>query len=177
MPVPDFSPGEVLTAAAMDSIGLWLVKTQTVGTAVTSVTITDAFSANYNNYRILIRGIKSSTATNLFINFGAVTTGYYGSFYFDAYTGLNTGVARRNNGADLYIGDVETSLSEQFTSLDVANPFLSLSTTLHGNYYGGTVSGWFGGTQASTTSFTSFRLKPSSGTFTGGTIAVYGYRN
>jgi hypothetical protein len=176
MSFPSFATGEVLTAADMNAVGLWLVKSQTVGTGVSTVTVTDAFSADYDNYRILIRGIKSSTATNLFINFGATTTGYYGSFYYDAYTGSNTGTARRNNGADLYIGDVETSLSEQFSSVEVANPFLSLSTTLHGTYYGGTVSGWFGGTQASTTSFTSFRLKPNSGTFTGGTINVYGYK-
>ena len=33
---PDFSSGQVLTSSAMNSVGLWLVKTQTVGTAVSS---------------------------------------------------------------------------------------------------------------------------------------------
>jgi hypothetical protein len=37
---PDFSSGAVLTAAQMNSVGLWLVKTQTVGTAVSSVAVT-----------------------------------------------------------------------------------------------------------------------------------------
>jgi hypothetical protein len=177
MPVPDFSPGEVLTAAAMDSIGLWLVKTQTVGTGVASVTVTDAFSADYDSYRVIIRGIKSSSSTNLLLSFGAVVTGYYGSFYFDSYTGLNTGTARRNNGANLFVGSVEASLGEQITSLDIANPFVSISTSINGTYYGDSVSGFFAGTQASTTSFTSLVLQPSVGTLTGGTIRVYGYRN
>jgi hypothetical protein len=37
---PDFSSGAVLTAAQMNSVGLWLVKTQTVGTTVSSVAVT-----------------------------------------------------------------------------------------------------------------------------------------
>ena len=46
---PTFSSGSVLTAAQMNAVGLWLVKTQTVGTAVSSVSVTDVFSSNYDN--------------------------------------------------------------------------------------------------------------------------------
>ncbi len=49
MTYPSFSAGDILTAADMNAVGLWLVKTQTVGTAVASVTVTDAFSSTYDN--------------------------------------------------------------------------------------------------------------------------------
>ena len=80
MPVPDFSPGEVLTAAAMDSIGLWLVKTQAVGAGVSTIVVSDAFSANYDNYLITYTGGSASTTMNLSLRLGTVTTTeYYGN--------------------------------------------------------------------------------------------------
>jgi hypothetical protein len=51
MPVPDFSPGEVLTAAAMDSIGLWLINT-TSFSAATQVDFTNVFTSDYDSYRV-----------------------------------------------------------------------------------------------------------------------------
>jgi len=65
MSFPSFASGEVLTAADMNAVGLWLVKTQTVGTGVPSVVVTDAFSANYDNYLVTISGIKTAAAANI----------------------------------------------------------------------------------------------------------------
>ena len=53
MPVPDFSPGEVLTADAMDSIGLWLVGSTTV-TAQTTGIVDNCFTDNYRNYQVVV---------------------------------------------------------------------------------------------------------------------------
>ena len=174
---PVFSSGAVLTAAQMNSVGMWLISKTTIGSAVATVTTGTVFSSEFDNYRVIIRGIKTSVTANLVINFGATTTGYYGSMYYDAYTGAAFGAIRRNNGANLYCGISETTLSEQVTSMDIANPFLASSTSINGGYYGQTYSGWFGGTQASTTSFTTLTIKPDGGTMTGGTITVYGYRS
>jgi hypothetical protein len=182
--LPTFSAGEILTSDVMNDVsllgnyqGLFHIKTQTVGNAVATVTVSSAFSTDFNNYRVIIRGIRTSAPAELLINFGATTTGYYGSMYYDSYTGASTGTLRRNNGANLYCGIAEASLSEQITSIDIANPFLALSTSINGGYYGNAFSGWFGGTQASSTSFTSLTIRPIAGTMTGGTIRVYGYRN
>jgi len=49
MTYPSFTSGDILTAADMNAVGLWLVKTQTVGTAVSSVQVTGAFSSTYDN--------------------------------------------------------------------------------------------------------------------------------
>ena len=182
--LPTFTAGEILTSSVMNDVstlgnyqGLFHIKTQTVGNAVATVTVSSAFSTDFNNYRVVIRGIKTSVAANLLINFGATVTGYYGSMYYDAYTGAATGAIRRSNGANLYCGIAEATLGEQMTSIDIANPFIANSTSINGGYYGNTYSGWLGGTQASSTSFTSLTIRPDAGTMTGGTIRVYGYRN
>jgi hypothetical protein len=73
---PDFTTGAVLTAAQMNAVGLWLVKTQTVGSAVPDVTVTDAFSADYDNYKILYTGGTASGAVGpLNMKLGSSTTG------------------------------------------------------------------------------------------------------
>lgn len=174
---PVFSSGAVLTAAQMNSVGMWLVSKTTIGSAVATVTTGTVFSSDYDNYRVIIRGVKTSAAAELLINFGATVTGYYGSMYYDNYNGAITGTSRRNNGANLYCGIAEATLSEQVISMDIANPFLALSTSINGGYYGNSYSGWFGGTQASATSFTTLTVRPIAGTMTGGTITVYGYRS
>jgi hypothetical protein len=154
--------------------GLSLIKTQTIGTAVSSVVVTGAFNANYENYRVVINGIVGSSASDLLIAFGGATN-HYGSTSFDSYTGSPVGVNRRNNAASLFIGGFETALGEQSVSLDIFAPFLTRSTGIAGNYYGNKYSGFIGGTYASTTSLTQFTLSAFVGTLTGGKIAIYGY--
>jgi hypothetical protein len=173
---PSFTAGSVLTAAQMNAVGLWLVKSQAVGTGVSSVTVTGAFSADYNSYRVVIRGMKSAAPANVFLTFGATTSGYYGSFYYDNYNGSSTGTLRRNNGSNLVVGTSDTTLSEYGAAFDVHNPFIAMSTTMAGMYYGYSETGWYGGTQAGANSYTSLVITPSTSTFTGGTISVYGYR-
>jgi hypothetical protein len=180
MAIKTFTTGEVLTAADTNTYlansGLVYIGETTIGSAVATVTTGTVFSSTYDSYRVVIRGVRASTGTDMLINFGSTTTGYYCSLYYDAYTGSSTGVKRNNNGANIYIALLESSLNETISTLDIANPFLALSTSLAGNYYGNSYSGWFGGTQASSTSFTTLTIRPTSGTLTGGTIAVYGYR-
>jgi hypothetical protein len=74
---PTFSSGTVLTAAQMNAVGLWLVKTQTIGNAVSSVAVTNAFSTDYDNYKIIISGGASSAQAFLTLQLGASATGYY----------------------------------------------------------------------------------------------------
>ncbi len=176
MTFPNFSVGETLRAADMNSVGLWLVKSQTVGTGVTSVTVTNCFNADYDNYRIVVSGIDFAIGGFLYyIQLGGKTANYYGSCYVDTYTGAATTTFRSNNSNQLSIGvqDVDNSAF----SIDILRPYVSTPTTLHGNHYGGGYSGWLGGIQAENASLTSFTINSGNGTFTGGTIRVYGYRN
>jgi hypothetical protein len=64
MPVPDFSPGEVLTAAAMDSIGLWKVASTAFNG--NGFSMDNVFTSNYTNYRILINATCTADADTSF---------------------------------------------------------------------------------------------------------------
>lgn len=176
MTYPVFTNGTVLPASDLNAIGLWLVKSQTIGSGVSSVTVTDAFSSSYDNYRIVIASPDASgDGAFYYLQLGTTATGYYGSCFYDNYNGASTGTARRNNSSLWEIG-VSGSLSNTEISLDIASPNLAKETSINGTYTGGGWSGWFGGYQSASTQFTSLVLTIQSGTFTGGTISVYGYR-
>jgi hypothetical protein len=178
MPVPDFSPGEVLTAAAMDSIGLWLVKTQTVGTGVSSVVITNAFSADYANYRITWTGGTLSATTNVRMVLGAAATGYYSQTIYAAYSvsgGALANIPDNNAVRWNYVGTGNTNFAS--VRMDLYNPQATTRTLMSTQYADGASGGVGNGFLDNATSYTDFTLSPGSGTMTGGTIRVYGYRN
>jgi hypothetical protein len=177
MPVPDFSPGEVLTAAAMDSIGLWLVSSTAVGTGVASVTVTDAFSASYDAYKITYTGGVASASVNLGTRLGATTTGY--RMAMNGVTSVSGAVAAYDNNTNttwIWTGGANTTWVNY--NIEVWQPFLArptfVTSVLASN---GADNYWqVRGSLADSNSYTSFTLLPSSGTITGGTICVYGYR-
>jgi len=182
MTYPSFSAGDILTAADMNAVGLWLIKTQTVGTAVTSVTVTDAFSSTYDNYRIIYTGGASSTSCALALQFGIggtmTTTNYFGTA---AYVNLGAAawqLASNNPGAQAdNVGGGNTTSAYLMT--DVLMPNLAEHTSIFGPYVLSDFGrmGLHSFAQLSTTQFTSFKITPSAGTITGGTIRVYGYKN
>ena len=83
--------------------GLQLVKSQAVGTGVSSVTVTDAFSADYANYRIIVEG-GTQSAVSPVVSFQlasggvASTANYYATFIFTAYSGSTFNALNTNNG-------------------------------------------------------------------------------
>lgn len=181
MTYPSFNPGDVLFASDQNAVGLWLVKTQTVGTAVSTVEVTSAFSSNYDNYFITYTGGTASTTMNLSLRLGATTTGYYGNLLYSlsnnaAYFGLNI-----NNGANWgFVGD-GTSGGGARAAFTLFNPFQTIRTGVTLGYMGtgaaGAPFGMFSGNLDNATSYTAFTIGTSAGTMTGGTIRVYGYRN
>ena len=156
--------------------GLVLIKTQTVGTTVASVTVTDAFSATYDAYRIVVSNVDSLNVVTNTIKFGSASTNYFGSQYYDSFIATTNGIDRNNNTFAFIQCGICAQNDDTNVAFDVGNPFLAKRTTIAGNYYGNVYTGFFGGTQSDSTSFTSFTMAPISGTFTGGTISVYGYR-
>jgi hypothetical protein len=178
MPVPDFSPGEVLTAAAMDSIGLWLVKTQTIGTGVSSVVVADAFSSIYDNYKVVVFGGVGSTVQVIQFQLTGSATGYYGNAILSSYSGSTVSGNPITNAASWTFGGVSTPNTNAM-NIDLLGPNLPKTTTFQTNYLNtdtagvtGSVSGFHNGI----TQFTGFTLIVG-GTMSGGTIRVYGYRN
>ena len=174
---PVFSAGAVLTAAQMNAVGTWLVKTQTVGTSVATVELTSVFSADFDSYRVSVENVDCSVGSvAMKLTFGATAgTAYSSTSRFDNYDGLSTGFGRINGGA--YIGAGYTSTTDDLgMEFTIISPFLAKRTLVMGQYVAGTYAGWFDGLLANTTSYTAFTLAPASGTMTGGTIKVYGNR-
>jgi hypothetical protein len=177
MPVPDFSPGEVLTSQAMDSIGLWLVKTQTIGTAVSSVTVSDAFSAIYDNYLITLNDGVGSGAQNMGLQLGITATGYYGGQSTVNVSGTVAGIGM-NNLANFTLAGISTT-TNNYLHATLFDPFKAKTTRLHSIRADDRTGGTYGTTTGflnNSTSYTAFTLIVA-GTMTGGTIRVYGYRN
>jgi hypothetical protein len=155
--------------------GLRLIKKQTIGTGVSSVAVTGAFSSTYDNYKIMLATGVGSGTNYLTLQLGSTTTGYYSGLSSTLYsTGAFLG-ANTNNGAAF--GQAGW-LSTEFLSLDVdlINPNLLKRTVIKGTFAGTSVGGAMGGVQDSNTAFTGFTIIPGGGvTMTGGTIYVYGY--
>ena len=179
--------GQVLTADSTAATGLaWaapgasaltLIKTQTIGSAVSSVEVTSAFSSTYNNYRIVITGGVASTSSILLCQLGSTTTGYYYATNETTWAGaavINNGA----NSSNFRCGAGETTtLNGVF---DLFNPFATDETVAVGQYVAARTNGNqvnHGAYLNNTTSYTAFTISPTAGTLTGGTIRVYGYQN
>lgn len=176
---PDFVAGQILTAAQMNAIGLWEVKSQTIGTAVSSVTVTGAFSADYDSYLIRVTGGTASTSLGLNLTLGSTTTGYYWGGVTSSYAaGAPAAFSNANQPSWAFAGSGESS--GLIMRVELNNPFLADETS-YSNVYatlrttgsGGITVGYLN----DTTSYTAFTITTSTGTITGGTIRVYGFRN
>jgi hypothetical protein len=154
--------------------GLVFIKAQTIGSAVASVSVTGAFSTTYDSYKIVVTGGVASANGNLALKIGGSTTHYAGGILTNYSSGATTTVT--SNGTTSW-ANMGTSLTTGLqSSWEVQNPFLTATTYAQGSIMNGTNSGFVSGYLNDTTSYTAFTVTPSTGTLTGGTIAVYGYR-
>jgi hypothetical protein len=155
--------------------GLRLVKKQTIGTSVSSVTVNDAFSATYDAYKIIVAGGTASASDYMRLQLGASTASYDESLLVKPYTSAFIAASNTNQPSFSYAGNTYASQAT-FLNVELVNPFLAKFTTLTSMSAGQTVTafGTYGGIHKVATSYTAFTLIPV-GTLTGGTIYVYGY--
>jgi hypothetical protein len=159
--------------------GLTLIKTQTIGTAVSSVNVTSAFSTTYDNYKITVSGGVGSAVGNLGLKLGATVTGYYAGLTAVSYSAASADLASNNNATSWTFAG-RTTTDSIYANLELNAPFLSKNTFVSApaqNAATGGSAGAMAGFLNNTTSYTDFTLTPASGTLTGGTIRVYGYKN
>jgi hypothetical protein len=110
------------------------------------------------------------------LRLGSTTTNYYHAFIYGTYAGVTPSLAGGNNvGSWTYAGQIGSILG---ANIELQNPYASQVTFIQafmpvGN---GTYAGTLNGYLATSTSYTAFTLIANSGTMTGGTITVYGYR-
>jgi hypothetical protein len=177
MSFPVFASGDVLNASDMNGVGLWLVKSQTIGTGVSSVTVSGAFSANYDNYLITISGGTASASGGIALQLNNSTgatysaAGTYGNF------GINSGLGYNPAAATKWDNTLAGGPTTYFGSVFLCSPFLSRPTTGYTETASQATFHKFSLLDTSSNSSTGFTFTPFAGTLTGGTIRVYGYRN
>jgi hypothetical protein len=177
-----YSSGDVLTAADLNqSSGLVLVKSQTIGTGVSSVTVTDAFSATFDHYRVIVQINTSSSSPYIGMTIGSSTSGYYGGRSATTYAGAFSGAGDNSASKFSYLAAGYAGSPLQF-SADIRAPFIATETQIFSSYVdsnatSGASAGTYSGFLNNSTSHSYFTIAPSTGTITGGTVRVYGYNN
>jgi len=163
--------------------GLVLIKTTTIGSAVSSVSVDDCFSATFDQYKIIIASQTASGANQLNMRLRVSSTDNSASNYrYGAIErpSLNTttGAFAGNTTTSWNIGTtgVESGITEVNINYPFAAYYPSLTTT---SAYSDNANGrsfYFAAGAGLTvnTSYTGFTILPNGVTLTGGQITVYG---
>jgi hypothetical protein len=168
---------QVSGGTAVGNSGLVYVTSATIGSGVSSVTVSSCFSATYDNYLIMTTGGVTSAEVNMRVTLGSTATGYYFSGLYVQYTSTTvTGRASANDTSwDAGYGNTNSCSSR----IELENPFNAKRTIIRSAATNpGTTSymNSYAGFLDNATSYTAFTITPAGGTMTGGTIRVYGYR-
>jgi hypothetical protein len=167
---------QVSGGTAVGNSGLVYVKSQTIGTTVSTVEVTDAFSAIYDNYRIVISNVTCSANQPAFrMQLGSTTSGYAFAGFEINYTAASLNAAASSASTNWYIGNFGNATSMSST-VEVLRPFAAQNTNYNATAGSTIWSVVQNGYLNNTTSYSAFTLLLSSGTMTGGLISVYGYR-
>jgi hypothetical protein len=177
MPVPDFSPGEVLTAGAMDAIGLWRINEFTLSGGTTN--LTNIFSANYANYLLVVSGASTTNAVidgfQLLNGTTPATTGNYNYVRFSVLSG-SAAASNQTSGQIITTGS-----TPQAWAVNIYNPFLAAKTQVNaqGQYSANADLSYpelISATHTLATSYDGISFIATGTTWTAGKVTVYGYR-
>jgi len=163
----------VAIGGAAPASGLTLIKTQTIGSGVASVTVTDAFSATYDNYLITVNGGTGTVAgAQGNLTLGSTTTNYYCAGYYMLYSSTTLNGIIVNNGSAF--PGIQSTGNNLMGQIHLQNPYLAKNTMFNGIATAADSTTYTlhnSGFLANTTSYTAFTITMgSSATITGGTI-------
>ena len=170
---------EVLTSADTNTYlansGLVYVTSVTVGTGVASVTVSSCFSSTYDAYRIVFTAGVASTTDWIYFQLSGLT----GNNYFSQGS-IQTSGNGTYNGVG-YSGQAKwqtmtVTIAGYGGIIDVHNPNLAKFKFFNASGASDYGQHAVGGVHNTTGTATGFVVNPGSGTLTGGTITVYGYR-
>ena len=177
MPVPDFSPGEVLTAAAMDSIGLRLVKSQTF-TGSGTAQFTNCFNADFQNYRLVFSCLTAPAAaaivnTSMLVGTTPNNTAASYQYYEAGNTWAGTADVTPGNSASSWFA--VRSAQYFMGTMEIQNPFATVYTTFQSEGIDATQSWQSRGQQILNNSYDGIQFVHGGGNITM-TISCYGYK-
>lgn len=177
---PNFTAGQVLTAAQMDKIGLWTVYPQTSFSAVNAITRDGIFTADFTNYLLVLTCSGSTTLTINYQERASGSTAATGYFFSGIGGQIGSDAAlyfpRANNSTSAPISR-NASFGYYQLALNICNPLnASIVTTFAGsvidsqNFSHSTI----GGAHNVAAAYDGFTITTTAGTITG-SYAVYGY--
>jgi hypothetical protein len=176
---------ETYTGAAWQTpYGLTLIANASFSGA--SFTVTNVFSATYDNYLLVISNMSGTAPADLVFRVGTADTLYYSSAwsaspsYATASGNVTFTNAANSSGFNTGIIVSNTAGERGGGQINLHNPFIGVTTTFsaQGTDPRSTGAARFNsGVHLSATSFTGFTFFMSGGTFNAGTVRVYGYRN
>lgn len=180
MAVKTFSVGELATSADVNTYlanaGLVYVTSTTIGSAVSSVTVSNCFSSTYDNYRITIAGGTASVQSNIALQLSSITTSVYYQLGYYQSSWSSSARADYASGATTSVIASDGSVDGYATIIELSSP--NLAKRKFGSTYSQSANNQYSMPfqVASTSTSTGFTITPGSGTLTGGIITVYGYR-
>jgi hypothetical protein len=166
-------------AAPSSTSGLTFVKQQTIGSGVSSIAVTSAFSSTYDNYRVEISFTSGNFSGDIYFRFGSTVVGYYGN-NIDMSPNSATVTGASINNADSIPLCLINSTNGGNVSMDIMSPNLAKRSSVHAAGVGFNTTGnsqrWTNAYENSNTQHTAFTILVGN-TLTGGEIRVYGYQN
>lgn len=151
-------------------------------TAATEAIITNAFTTDFDFYRLMIR-YQTSTTNLLFMQLrtgASNATSNYNYSEVQAYLGFGVTVARATAQAQIQIGSNSNGAFWQSSVIDIFGPRLAEPTTWNTNNtrndaaYANAANYLYNGNHSTATAYESCRIFVSTGTFTA-KFAFYGY--
>ena len=154
-------------------------------TAVSSVSLNNVFSSNYQNYLVFINPTASSANQGLYLRYRASGTDATGTDF--SYAGRDIGVTGSagdivgsNSLSYMPLGASSSTFNQTAIELVIWNPYIAAYTMSRYStwQYDGS-STYFrnmGARHNQTVSYDGFTFYPNTGTITG-SLRVYGYRN
>jgi hypothetical protein len=164
------------TAWAAPSSGLELIATVAIGTAVSTVSVNNCFSATYTNYKILMSEMTGSGNVDITMQLSGLTSSNYNWRQVNATT--TTVAAAGEDAATSWVVCRVDAGTQNASSIDVYAPavignrigFAAISN-------GQNLARMIAGQYTTAGNATGFTIAPTSGTISGGAIRVYGYRD
>jgi hypothetical protein len=174
MPVPNFAVGEVLTAANMNQVGLWLVDSEVF---TTSNSFELLMPNTFEHFRLILK--VSATSTTLEAR-GQLFNGATGSV--GNYTWYITGPVNSENASQttVKLGGTFSTVQRITTTVDILDATVARRTDFQGFTWsdtgaGGLLAGTLLAQHVTAAAYDRIKITTSTGTMTG-TAYLYGYR-